>query len=562
MRNLLERLTRLRALYSQKDWLALGSSISLDEAMAGVHHEICHFKIMAMAHQDELRLSQDFIDLLDARKVHLEHRTTYLRLKTDTLMDMGRFQDAIVPLQQLIDLYPDNPHLYHRLCICAEKLGQTERLRHAEAQFNFCAGKDLHRHFRFPDATNYLRKAYDTAPSDNTAWLLAQSLMFINEIEESQSLTAQIDEHCPFYQDILELRLELAIKRRQPEVLDAIAIELLTIESEHCGALHALALSKEWQHDLLGAIELYHRVLQHYPYDIVATLKAIHIAHHLVDAEYNNLSPFSDHQRITIATVFFDAGYAQAGESLLSAVPRASTEFKRARLLQIDQHLQNERYEAALEILEYELKSHPDDDDYLTRAAECHCHFKHYSTALRLARKAEDLNWENWRNHFWIAESQFLDFFASNEMRTTDELLDIVNAYRAYTHGYPNDGFPYLRMAEIYFCMKQYDEIKDLITEAWDRGHTSPRAAYLMGWYFRDCEQFDSAIQQYTDAIQLHAPDIYYQAHLERATVALHCGQIELASEDVSILLNTWPDDEAALALAEELQVAETAAQL
>lgn len=552
----IDKVVHWRQLFKEQSWVQLDASIPLADAMKGAFPDVSHFKVMAMANIEEQRKSDAFVDLLKARMRHLEHKPLYMTMLVDALMDLHRFAEAVEALMELRAIYPDSPKLFEQMVHCAEQLGRDDLLEYAQGRFELSIGKELSKRFRFEDAVRYLKAANERNQADpRCGWLLGQALTMAGDYKSAAVCLSQQPAGTENQRDVILMQLEVALRTRNIATAKSIAEELLKENPAQIESLRALALVQEWTGDLLGAVATYHAIIKQYPFDVVASLKAIHIARHLVVSQVGNVVPFSDNQRITIACVLMDGGYEESGLEMLRAVKRSSNHYERARLLEIDHLIKHSHYENALKLLDSELKSAPESDEYLARAAQCHCLLGNYKRAEFLASKAADINYNNIDNLFWLAESQHLQC-ANGTVMTTEQLRWVISMYNSYAKHYPRDGYPLFRIANTHYIMKQYHLIKDCIDEARYRGYKNPRASYLMGKYWQDDGNLKEAIKEFTHAIELDATGKFYRAYYERAQTALMERNLPLAMQDARHLLSLWPDDKDALELMESVNAA------
>lgn len=549
----LELLETMREHFAQENWQALNAGIAYESALKGEHPELSHFKVVAMSRLEQERCTDAFLKLVKARLVHQAHRGLYLQLQADTLMQMERFAEAISPIQKLCALYEGNPHLYERLVVCADKLGDQDLFHQALGRYRYSLAVQEAQKLDFAAAANLLWESVQRVGHDQRApWLLAKSLSYCREYEKAEQIWQlgwqELDDGDPLREDIQRDRLQQALRTGKTELTQELAEQLLDHHADDVEALRSLALVREQEGELLSAIGLYHRILEHYPYDVLASLKAIFLANQMVEHQQAGLTPLDDGSRILIAKVFVHAGYDAAAMAMLEAVKRASPCYREAKLLQVERIMVAREYERALELLEIELAESEEDDMFLAMAAESQCCLGNYAVAEALADRASWIDYDNKRAQFWLAESRYQQFNSGIEM-DTEQLLNIINSYEDYGDHNPGDGFPYMRIADLYLCMGDYWQIEANINEARDRGHISSRASYLMGRYWQFKKRYEAAVKEYSYAIELNDGQGYFSVWVQRAECYLELGKHAEARQDLMGLMQQWPDHEAVVAL-------------
>ena len=546
-----ELLLEMRRCFENNDWDTLNQKIAYEDALAGCHRELSHFKTVAMFNTDELRRSADFVALLTARlRFNKRH---YLQMLVDTLMDMERFDDALPYARELCAMYQNSAGVYQRLAACAEKLGDEKLHKYAVGKYCYCSAVSDIKNLDFAAAANHLWGSVQSGEHDSRGpWLLGKALLFCGEHEKAGEiwqvgLDLLVAED-PIRQDIKHDQLSQAMRLGRFDRAQELIDDLFGLDHNDLEAMRALAIVYERAGQPLSAIRLYHAILELYPFDVPASLKAIHLASMMFEHYQQGLSPIDDESRILVAKVLQHAGYHTAATSMLDSVTGDSPVFRDARLMIIEHFIDSSEFEKALNILQPLMDSQPEDDMYLTMAAQCHCYLGSYTVAEELADRASWINFDNKQAQYWLAESRYWQCNIGTDM-TEEQLLEVINSYEDYAYHNPADGLAHERIADVYNILQRYPEVEQNITAARDRGHTSPRASYLLGAYYQSQRNFSAAIKEYDYAIELNGGVGFFAPLIDRAKCYFELGGIERAQSEALKILEDWPGD----AEAEEL---------
>ena len=554
--NLIERLDELRELWRDKSYQELNELISYEEAFAGIHPEICHYKVMAMSNIDEARLTEQFLELLNARSGHKAVADLYLQIRCDTLLDMERWEEAKPPLQSLINKQANNPYLYQRLGYIASKLGDQTLEHTALLQYHAAMGRSLLEDFNLKPAIEHLAHAQQSAPEDERIkWYLGSALAHAYRFEESDFYLSTFDSSSPLYTIIRETRLRAHLLQNKLDIAAQLIDDLLYDDENNIAALHGRAWLLTKQGEAFAAAEHNRQILTKYPFDVVANLRAVYLASSILNNIDHTYSILNDEQRFRLAQLFCDAGYSEGGLKLLEGLSPQSTLAERSLHIRANLLIDQKQYDESIELLNEALQSSIEDANLMTSLAKALCLTKDYSQAEVWAKRAIDLDWQQWESYYWLAESRLRQFESGNADYTASEMEDIQSDFQNYADKFPTKSIVYLRMAEIELYLDRQSSIDSYIDQARLNGHVSPRACYVMAQYHQHFQCWDEALKEYQEGIDLHNGQPYWEAYRERIILYAQLGRKKDAHRDLLVLNQHWPNAPGVQKLADELDI-------
>ncbi len=556
MSQTLASIEQMQQYLKDQQWEALNELITYDDALNDVRHEQCHFKLVAMFNLDHLRITEDFLRLLQARKNLSDNDPQYLYMLADTLMDRAQYAEAIPIIQDLSSIYQDNPYLYERLLVCAKSLNDDGLFVAALGKYRYSMAVQKMQELDFAEVANQLWESVQSEQYDARApWLLGRALSYCGEYTEAENVwrkgwsDPEVDDSMRF--DILQDRLQKVLgEGGSEEILFAID-QILELDKDDLEALRALAVVQERDGELLTALSVYQRLLDRYPWDISASLKTVYLANHLFEYHQSGMTLIDDESKLLVCRVLFHAGYESAALTLLEGIEQSASCFRQARVMMIEHLISNNEFDQALALLQPLLVDFAQDDELMALAAQSHCEKNDYQMAAELAGKAFEINVDNKRARFWWADSFYWQCNTGTPM-STGQLMDVISAYKEYADYNQTDGLPYIRVAEVYRIMKQYEPIQQYITLARDRGFLNPRVGYLMGLYYQSKQDYPAAIKEYNYAFEVNSGGVFLEALLARARCYFEAGELALAQEDLELLNERWPENEEVVALSNE----------
>ncbi|MVF11878.1 tetratricopeptide repeat protein [Ketobacter sp. MCCC 1A13808] len=540
-----EWMQQLRSLVEQKRWVAVNDQIAYQYALAGENPEATHYKIIAMVHIDEQRASRAFIDLVSARLEYVNNDASYLNMLADACMELEQFSDAIGYLNQLIHTYPENAYLHEKLVTVAEKAGDDALARVARTRFSFYAGKSLLAQREFERSAFYLDHTLHDPDHDVRAPLfIACCYRQLNQTDDALRTLKYYSADSDLYLDALETKLQIAIDEQDIELIRSLSAELAGMDENNISALRATAFVHEWIGETYQSLETYYRILQLYPYDVLATLKVTQLAQQFVNHATTGVVPVTTSQRIKVAKIMLNAGYEEAALQFVGSVASSDPQYLDCLFLQANHLIKQYEFKQALALLEAAFDNHTQNVELISLIAQCLRKLGHYERAIELALKGAELDPDHIMNQFWMAESLYDLLWYGHRELTENETQFTFRFYRFYATQQPRDGQPHQRLATLHYLQGSLREMRPYLDKAKDLGSYNYIVAFLYGFYELRHGSKEEALSYYSDSINLSADTPFFLAHLERAKLFIKEQAFEMAQQDIEVLQNGWPGNQ------------------
>ena len=148
-------------------------------------------------------------------------------------------------------------------------------------------------------------------------------------------------------------------------------------------------------------------------------------------------------------------------------------------------------------------------------------------------------------------DMETMDYLA-NTLIQTHELEEARTILEEMTSLWPEESNIHILLANVYFMLEDYTNMKNAATKAQEQATENPAAYLLMAKAEHGLQDEFNAIAHLTTAIQ--KKDDYTDARLLRAKILMAMQQNEEAKEDVEAILAANPEDENALFLQGQLK--------
>ncbi|WP_308364156.1 MULTISPECIES: tetratricopeptide repeat protein [unclassified Microbulbifer] len=544
----------LERLYEEKKWSELDEKIS-ERDLAEYKDDITLFryKLIAMANIEGRNTCDELIRIAEIA-LNIKKETLFYNILADAHIARENPNLAINILNSWKSIDPENPNIFQLLFYCHKQLNDEQGMTHAALYFHFFSGKALQASLNFEASCEHLYNTCKMAPKfDYAAYLYAQGLMFSGKPLRATEVAATVSDESPFSLGKMEIMARLASFQSVPDVVDGHIESILDIDASNPVALRCRAKAAEDRKDIMSAIAAYQKIVEFYPFDVLASLKIVQLSMAIVE----NISigmTILDSEKLRLSEILFHAGQSDAGSILLEGISPKSESYLDARIALANNYINSQNFIEALEVIRVTDDSTRMHTTLLQLEAESLFQLNRHEEAAQISQNSLEIDPDNLRCHFLLGAS----LIKINESNTRN-LAKVEGSIRpllgTYIDRTPNDGLPHVYLAQLTYSLGQADGIPNQIRLARGKGHLSPLGSYLMGQYNLSVGDFSAALAEFTDAVDLSGRNIYYEAQIARAELNHKLGNMQRALDDVEEILTHWPNNQRAGALRQLLQI-------
>ncbi|MFD1215810.1 tetratricopeptide repeat protein [Microbulbifer celer] len=538
----------LDKLFDEKDWAALDGKIPEEELADFESNAVLfRYKIIAMANIEARRSSDNLIRLTE-RALTISQEPLFYNILADAHIARENLTAAIDVLNTWKSIEPENPTIFRLFFRCYQQLKDDQQMAHAAISFHFYSGKHLQASLNFEASCEHFYNTYKMAPDfDYATYLYAQSLFLSNEPTTASEVARKIPDNSTFSLKKSEILARSASCLSKFEDGGEHIKAILESDSSNAVALRCRASIAETRNDLVSAIDIYQKILEVYPFDVLANLKIVQLSMMVAKNGSAGIA-ILDSQKIKLSEILFHAGEGAAGSMLIEGISPKSENYFSARIALAKHYIGSQNFIKALESINATDISSRTHAAMLQLEAECLFQLNHYKDAAQVSRDALESDPENNRCHFLFGASliKSCERNANSMAEIEDRVRSSLDTYIGAT---PNDGLPHIYLAQLAYTLGRIDDIPDQIHLARGKGSVSPLGSYLMGQYNLSIGENSIALDEFSDAVDLSGRNIYYDAQIARAELSQKLGSLQAALDDVNEILARWPGNERASAL-------------
>lgn len=540
---------KLESLHQQENWPELDVVLTRERLIAERNPNWYLYKLTAMSNIETRRASEEIVQIAE-EAVGFWQEAPFFCFLVDALITRGEHDDAILALKTWRDIEPENPEIQIRLASCYQKSEDNDGLANAIFHFHLYSGKAKQRALSFSESIDNLNQCHQMAPElDYVSYLYAQGLLYSMQHAAAIEIANKVTHTSTIKPAAKELAMRALFMDGDIQSAVDAAKSRLTDDPKNLVAFRILIRATEAHGDVLESISWCRKVLEIYPFDVLANLKLTQLTKTLVEGNYATLA-CTDEQKITLAEYLLRSGYSQAGLQLLMEISEKSGVYTNARTIVGQYKIANRKYSEALEILSNTQIVSAKDNPLKQLIAECLYNLGRHSEAAEVAEQNLADNPLHHRSNFLLSVC-LLQIHRNNRDRISEYENKIRSGLKSYAEHHDSDGAPYLHLADLDYILDDINSIHGLISLARTKGHRSPFASLLMGRYYSAHCENEAALTEFNDAVELcsHAP--YRAALIARAELLLNMEQFDKAKYDLELVLHHWPNDSRAKSLHE-----------
>lgn len=540
---------KLESLHQQENWPELDVVLTRERLIADRNPNWYLYKLTAMSNIETRRASEEIVQIAE-EAVGFWQEAPFFCFLVDALITRGEHDDAILALKTWRDIEPENPEIQIRLASCYQKSEDNDGLANAIFHFHLYSGKAKQRALSFSESIDNLNQCHQMAPElDYVSYLYAQGLLYSMQHAAAIEIANKVTHTSTIKPAAKELAMRALFMDGDIQSAVDAAKSRLTDDPKNLVAFRILIRATEAHGDVLESISWCRKVLEIYPFDVLANLKLTQLTKTLVEGNYATLA-CTDEQKITLAEYLLRSGYSQAGLQLLTDIPENSETYSNARAIAAQYKIANSKYSEALEILNNTQIISVKGNILKQLTAECLYNLGRYTEAANIAEQDLTENPLHHRSNFLLSVC-LLQIHRNDRARISENEDRIRSGLKTYAIHHDSDGTPYLHLADLAYLLDDINNIHDFISLARTKGHRSPFASLLMGRYYSARLENEAALMEFNDAVELcsHAP--YYAALIARAEILLNMEKFDRAKCDLELVLHHWPNDSRAQSLYE-----------
>lgn len=542
----------LRDLMQQKEWLKIDACIDSDSLSPDLV-EAAYYKIVALLNLTDKRHGVELQQLLQQQIDFGNNVLLYQKLLTDILLETCQYERAMSLLLSLPKQAQQGAEYYHKLIICAKAMSNKNILSFAIQQYHYSVSIELTQAGKHEQANRFLNEIVHTEPENQYyRWLLATNLQLLGKhgavVEVAQSLDGD------FVEESLRLKLQTAYSTAQADQIELQAKALLDIVANDIQALHALAAVASMQNNTLEALRQYQLILELYPFDVLASLKSIFLSKQLAQRPLTALRDiYNDEECLLLSKALFNAGYKEYALSIVEECCFVEQPPQEALLLTADfcaqmygeiaafnflqEHMQKwlEWPKVSFEYARYGIEVIDNTDKEKSYNKNKQEYFRDEVLSC-LRQVMPGLN----------SDEQIIARYLMQEARyhltrnfiylAVEEYSSAEDDYLAYAALISRDGTAYNRLAQLKLAADDLVAAQEYVVLAKQRHQYCFFLHFVSAKYYNHCSQWDEAIKQATDGINMYAVGHYVFLHIERCIAATQLGNTDLAQIDLEII--------------------------
>lgn len=542
----------LRDLAQQKQWLKIDAYVDSANLSADLA-EATYYKIVALLNLTEKRHGVELQQLLLQQIEFGNNVLLYQKLLTDILLETAQYERAMSLLLSLPKQEQQGAEYFHKLIICAKALSKKDILAFAIQQYHYSVSIELTQAGKHEQANRFLNEIVHTEPENQYyRWLLATNFQLLGKhgsvIEVAQSLDGD------FVEESLRLQLQTAYSTTQPDQIQKHAKALLAIVADDIQALHALAAAASMQNNTLEALRQYQVILELYPFDVLASLKSIFLSKQLAQRPLTALrETYNEEECLLLSKALFNAGYKEYALSIVEERCVVEQPQQEALLLTADFRAQmygdieafNFLHEHKKKWLKWPKVSFEyarygiEVIDNIDKENSCNKNLPEYfrdEVLSCLHQVMPDLNREEQIVARYLIQEARYHLTRNFIYLATDEYSSAENDYLAYAGLVSRDGMAYKRLAQLKLAADDVTAAQEYVVLAKQRHQYCFFLHFVSAKFYNHCSQWDEAIKQATDGINMYATGHYVFLHIERCIAATQLGNTDLAQMDLEII--------------------------
>ena len=542
----------LRGLVQQKAWLKIDAYVASDSLSADLA-EAAYYKIVALVNLTDKRHSVELQQLLQQQIEFGNNVVLYQKLLTDILLETSQYERAMSLLLSLPKQEQQGAEYFHKLIICAKALSKKDILAFAIQHYHYFVAIEFTQAGKHDQASKFLQEIVTTEPENQYyRWLLATNLQLLGKhgsmIEVAQSLDGD------FVEESLRLKLQTACSTIQPDQIEKHAKALLDIVADDIQALHALAAAASMQNNTLEALRQYQVILELYPFDVLASLKSIFLSKQLTQRPITALrETYNEQECLLLSKALFNAGYKEYALSIVEE--RCSVEHPHPEALLLTADFCAQMYgdiEAFNFLQEHQAKwlQWPKVSFKFARygieVIDNIDKKKSYNKNLPEYYRDEVLSCLRQMMPGLNSEEQIVARYLMQEARyhltrnfvylAVEEYPAAEADYLAYAGLVSRDGMAYQRLAQLKLAVDDLAAAQEYVLLAKQRHQYCFFLHFISAKYYNYCCEWQEAIKQANDGINMYATGHYVFLHMERCIAATQLGNTDLAQMDLEIL--------------------------